>query len=558
MQSPSGTRATAAYEPDTPAERGHIGLGAPSSHATTDVAAVLRRRLWFVNALLAVTSATIVLGFDAPRIALRGSVHAMVWVFAAQHLLAAVVATGLAVLLGGRRPLTIRQLRWIELPTLLPVLGHTVTDDLNTLLDHPLVDTWAAVYSLLPKGLSAVWLLAIVIYGTLIPNTWRRCAVVTTTFAAIPLCLVLGAEAYRGFPSPAYLLVEVLVAMTTLLGCAIPAIVFNVHRQEFLRNQVSEARQLGQYRLGRPLGAGGMGEVYRAEHRFLRRPCAIKLIRPERAVDPTNLARFEREVQATATLTHPNTVQIYDYGRADDGTFYYVMEYLPGLTLDQLVAGHGPLDPARAVHLLRQVCGALSEAHAIGLIHRDIKPGNVMVCARGGRHDVVKVLDFGLVLDRGGGDDKLTREGTVAGTPAYMSPEQAAGDPVDHRADVYAVGAVGYFLLSGRAPFGAGSAMRTIAAVLTAAPEPLVGVPDELAGVVMRCLAKAPGERFPTADELDAALAGCGCGGWSHRQAADWWAGARGGPSEPGQDTGTFATPGDPPDPTRTFATGPM
>src|SRR5262249_46743715 len=154
-----------------------------------------------------------------------------------------------------------------------------------------------------------------------------------------------------------------------------------------------------------------------------------KLIRPERAGDPRNLARFEREVQAIATLTHPNTVEIFDYGRAEDGTFYYAMEYLPGLSLHELVRRCGPLPPERAVHLLRQVCGALQEAHAAALIHRDVKPGNVLVCQRGGQHDVAKLLDFGLVQGHGLGEggQKLTQEGALAGTPAYMSPEQADG-----------------------------------------------------------------------------------------------------------------------------------
>src|SRR5262249_41007788 len=201
---------------------------------------------------------------------------------------------------------------------------------------------------------------------------------------------------------------------------------------------------------------GGMGEVYRAEHLLLRRPCAIKLIRPERAGDLQNLRRFEREVQAMATLTNWHTVEVYDYGHAADGTFYYVMELLPGLTLDQLVRQYGPLPPARAVHLLRQVCVALREAHAVGLIHRDIKPSNVIVGERGGLPDVAKLLDFGLVRSVGlsPSGERVTQTGSVVGTPSYMSPEQASDSPeVDVRSDFYSLGAVAYFLLTGRPPF---------------------------------------------------------------------------------------------------------
>jgi serine/threonine-protein kinase len=208
-----------------------------------------------------------------------------------------------------------------------------------------------------------------------------------------------------------------------------------------------------------------MGEVYLAEHVLLRRPCAVKLIRPERAGDPQALRRFEREVQATAALTHPNTVEVYDYGRADDGTFYYAMEYLRGLSLQELVARHGPLPPARAAHLLRQVCGALQEAHAGGLVHRDIKPSNVIVCQRGGVCDVAKLLDFGLVRAPclGGGAETLTQEGTIAGTPAYMSPEQAKGlEDLDARSDIYSLGALAYFLVTGRPPFVRETAVLTL------------------------------------------------------------------------------------------------
>jgi serine/threonine-protein kinase len=212
-------------------------------------------------------------------------------------------------------------------------------------------------------------------------------------------------------------------------------------------------------------------------------------------------------------------VEIYDYGHAEDGTFYYAMEYLPGLSLDQLVERHGPLPPARAIHLLRQVCGALQEAHAIGLIHRDIKPGNLLVCERGGIQDVVKLLDFGLVLASAEAghkvaDTKLTREGAIAGSPAYMSPEQAAGKAdLEGRSDLYSLGAVAYFLLTGRPPFVRDTAMLALAAHMVEPVEPLErhrpGLPADLQAVVLRCLAKDPTERFPDAASLEQALARC-------------------------------------------------
>src|SRR5262249_33506651 len=299
-------------------------------------------------------------------------------------------------------------------------------------------------------------------------------------------------------------------------------------RIDLLRRQVGEARKLGQYVLMEKLGDGGMGEVYLAQHVLLRRPCALKVIRPQRAGDPKNLRRFEREVQATAALTHPNTIQVYDYGHTEDGTFYYVMEYLPGLTLEALVKQAGPLPPARAIHFLQQICGALKEGHARGLIHRDIKPGNVMICERGGIHDVAKLLDFGLVVPPGGDadGDKLTQDGTVAGTPAYLSPEQAGGEgTVDARSDIYSVGALAYLLLTGRPPFAGRAGMKMIAAHLYEVPEPLFrhrpDVPADLEAVILRCLAKEPNARFPDAESLNAALSSCcAAGRWTARDAA--------------------------------------
>jgi serine/threonine-protein kinase len=283
-----------------------------------------------------------------------------------------------------------------------------------------------------------------------------------------------------------------------------------------------------------------MGVVYLAEHRLLKRPCAVKLIRPEQAGDAAVLRRFEREVEATTRLAHPNAVQVYDYGHADDGTFFYVMEYLPGLTLDDLVRRHGPLPPERVVYLLRQLCGALREAHGLGLVHRDVKPGNVMVCWIGGRADVAKLLDFGLVRDPARGDPstRLTRVGGLLGTPEFMCPEQArAESTTDHRGDLYSLGATAYYALTGRPPFTGPTLIETLYAHLKDPVRPPAelrpDVPADLQAVVLRCLAKDPAGRFADAAGLEKALAACGCADrWGEDQAAAWWL-ATSGPGDP-------------------------
>ncbi len=308
--------------------------------------------------------------------------------------------------------------------------------------------------------------------------------------------------------------------------------VYGSYRIAVLQREAFAARQLGQYRLKGRLGAGGMGEVYLAEHRLLKRPCAVKIIRPERAGDPKLLRRFEREVKATAALKSLHTVEIYDYGHAEDGTFYYVMEHLPGLSLDEMVTRYGPLPPARAVHFLRQLCEALREAHAAGLVHRDIKPSNVMACEPGGLCDVVKLLDFGLVRPSGAADGeatRLTREGYIMGTPDFMSPEQARGDAaLDARSDLYSLGALAHFLLAGLPPFVERSTLETLMAHLNQAPPSLPGAPPDLAAVIRRCLAKEPAERFADAESLGRALAACACAGqWSEEDARAWWRAAR-------------------------------
>jgi serine/threonine-protein kinase len=391
----------------------------------------------------------------------------------------------------------------------------------------------------LGAGFGAPWAAFIVAFGALAPSSARHCAVRTAVFGAcafLPEILTFPRTIGFGGDAGTYLAIK-LITVGTMSALAI----YGAHRIGVLRRDVKEARQLGQYVLRRRLGAGGMGEVYLAEHQFLRRSCAVKLIRAEQAGDEETLARFEREVRAAARLTHPNTIQIFDYGRAEDGTFYYAMEYLPGISLQELVDEHGPLPPARAVHVRAQLCGALREAHDYGLVHRDVKPGNVMLCERGGLHDVAKLLDYGLVIaSQGGGNDaKLTQAGMILGTPAFMSPEQCGGDAdVTAASDIYSLGAVAYFLLTGSAPFAGRPAMQMMAAHLYEKPRALsesrAGVTPELSDVIARCLEKSPAARFAAMGELEEALRGSvSAADWSAAQARDWWTDQRKASAEP-------------------------
>jgi serine/threonine-protein kinase len=380
-------------------------------------------------------------------------------------------------------------------------------------------------------GLSAAlrWFVLIVLYGTFIPNTWRRCATVVGGLELFPALLMAVSSQLDEAAAP-YVL-SALPETVLLMATAVAIAVFGSHKIRELHQKAHEAQRLGQYRLKQVLGFGGMGAVYLAEHVLLRRPCAIKLIRPDQAGDRTTLRRFEREVRAAATLTHWNTIEIFDYGHAEDGTFYYVMEYLPGMNLQDLVEQYGPVPPERAIHLLRQVCQALREAHAIGLIHRDIKPSNIFSCERGKIYDVAKLLDFGLVKTVGPERDsvKLTREGAFPGSPAFMAPEQALGrKPLDARTDIYNVGAVAYFLVTGQLPFDRLSGLEMLHAH---AYEPLApshdfqeGVPADLQVVILRCLEKDPDRRYQDAASLEKALAACeGSSPWNTERAERWW-----------------------------------
>jgi eukaryotic-like serine/threonine-protein kinase len=378
----------------------------------------------------------------------------------------------------------------------------------------------------------APWLLLMFVYAMFIPNTWRRAAIVLGGIALLPLA-VIAALGVLDPASRAALALDATMLTQNALAILVAAIVcvLGVKTIGALRTEAYEARQLGQYHLRHKLGAGGMGEVFLAEHQLLKRPCAIKLIRPEKAGDPQVLARFEREVQAAAKLSHWNSIEIFDYGRTAEGVFYYVMEYLPGLNLQEIVERSGPLPPERVVHLLRQACRALREAHEMGLLHRDLKPANIFAAQRGGVYDVAKILDFGLVKPTSQrGSIELTQEGVVTGSPLYMSPEQASGEEADVRSDIYALGCVAYFLLTGRPPFLDEKPMKVLLAHAKDAPaQPSAlygGVPADLEQVVLRCLAKSPEERYQSAEELEAALAATSSADrWSDADAAEWWNG---------------------------------
>ena len=351
--------------------------------------------------------------------------------------------------------------------------------------------------------------------GTEVVGAWRWLPAYS-----LGVVVEIGAtEAFAPLTRLEYAFFAVL-GMAGILGAVLVVAAWRIER-------LQREHAAGNYDLIEQIGEGGIARVYRARHRLLKRPTAVKIVKLAMATDEM-LARFDREVRLASQLSHPNTVEIYDYGRTDKGEPYYAMELLDGLDLQALVDRDGPLPPARVAHILRGVAGSLAEAHERGLLHRDIKPANVMVCRRGGEFDVVKVLDFGLVKDiRGPQSRDLTRSLQVLGTPAFMAPERIR-DPggAEARSDLYALGALGFFLLAGRPPF-AGDSDLSIAyhVVHTPAPRPPAsGSAPALADLIMRCLEKDPARRPAAADEivtlLDGLLAEMP---WTHEQAREWW-----------------------------------
>ena len=390
---------------------------------------------------------------------------------------------------------------------------------------------WDGDLSLIQLGLSwtAVWIVSFPLFAPTRPWTtfW------TATVAASARPLMLAIVAMRGTPMPdAATLIALTLPTYLCVGIATMAaqVLFG------LGKDIAKARRMGNYSLTEKLGAGGMGEVWKAEHRMLARPAAIKLVRSDVEGDSSLMypERFEREVQATAQLQSPHTIEVYDYGITESGSFYYVMELLDGLDLENLVRFDGPLSVERTVHILRQTCHSLNEAHRKGMVHRDIKPANIFLCRYAGDVDFVKVLDFGLVK-RGASMDEnevmLTKVGTFTGTPAYASPEMASGntDQVDAGSDIYSLGCVGFWLLTGRTVF---EASNTLEMLIKQGSEPPVApseysefdVPAELDKIILACLEKGRSKRIESAASLSARLGAIEQSfPWDADDARKWW-----------------------------------
>jgi serine/threonine-protein kinase len=375
----------------------------------------------------------------------------------------------------------------------------------------------------------------------LIPSTATR-TFCLSSMASAPL-LVVSAVFHQSAPLPGFApaFLEAVIIVNALLWLVIAVTLSTVTSRTIygLRQQVKEASEIGQYTLEEKIGSGGMGEVWRARHRMLIRPAAVKLVTSrelgsEGGRDPQlRLRRFEREARATAGLTSPHTVQLYDFGVTDDGTLYYVMELLDGMDLDTLVERFGPVPPERAIHLLSQVCASLDDAHENGLVHRDIKPANIVVSRVGAAWDFVKVLDFGLVKLGGARETaeslRLSADNNVSGTPGFIAPEVVLGVETDHRVDIYALGCVAYWLVTGKLVFEGPGAIKVISDhIHTSPPPPSSRVTSpllpELDELILECLEKDPGKRPSSARVFQSRLQAIPVDTpWTRERAEQWW-----------------------------------
>lgn len=376
-------------------------------------------------------------------------------------------------------------------------------------------------------------MIVLVALAAVVPSTPRRTLVTAVIAASMdPLAMAWLIAARHLDVPPAHLL---WMHIPNYFAVGVAVIISRIITG--LGREVRDARELGSYRLGELLGRGGMGEVYIAHHRMLARPAAIKLIRPEKMlVQGTEQAeritqRFKREAEAAASLRSPHTIELYDFGETDDGTLYFVMELLEGIDLESFVERFGPMPPARTVNVLRQACASLAEAHRHGLVHRDIKPANVHLCRMGLEHDFVKVLDFGIVKAQRppGGQMLATAADKLIGTPAFMPPEMALGAAVDGRADLYGLGCLGYWLLTGQLVFDGTTAYDVVAQHINAVPVPPSvrsgrPIPVALDDIILACLAKDPARRPPDGLELARRLAACALPEpWTEEAAERWW-----------------------------------
>ena len=396
------------------------------------------------------------------------------------------------------------------------------------------LNAWASLH---PRNgeIHISWITVLILVYSMIAPTSPRRMLLASLGAASMDPLAFTTVHLAGLPTAPFFVVMMMAWPN--FACAVIAMLPSRILQRIGR-RLREAQELGSYQLVELLGSGGMGEVWRAEHRLLARQAAIKLLRPEvlgaRDTQESRvlLRRFEREAQATAMLNSPHTIHLFDFGVTDDGRFYYVMELLAGRDLESMVRDFGPLPASRVIYLLRQVSHSLADAHARGMVHRDIKPANIYVCRMGLDYDFAKVLDFGLVkIARPSVAETLsTIEHTTTGTPAYMAPETILGDvEVDRRADVYALGCVAYYLLTGQLVFDADTSMKMLMHHLNTPPVPPserteLPIPRELDELVLACLQKDPNLRPQNAGELFQMAYNCrACEGWTQEQARDWW-----------------------------------
>jgi tRNA A-37 threonylcarbamoyl transferase component Bud32 len=406
------------------------------------------------------------------------------------------------------------------------VAVNIVLDIYNSVAFHPATDSyfgvsmllflsaafipWRPAYQIALAATATVWFLALqsVLYSLLpeYPDFWIERG---------------GIEAFRDHTIWGIVLLAALGGTSALISRTLYTLTKSAHK----------AKRLGNYLIHDEIGKGGMGQVFLAQHSLLCRPTAVKVMRSEDGAEGTALARFEREVKLSATLTHPNTITIFDVGRTPERSLYYAMEYLEGLDLQDLVDRFGPLPPARASYILKQACGSLAEAHSRDIVHRDIKPSNIFLTRRGGLYDFVKVLDFGLAKQvREEKTAAITQSGLLFGTPRYLAPETVYGsEKIDGRSDLYCLGGVAYFLLTGQPPFTAESSVEVVVDHVKTIPQrptevSETAIPSELDDIVMKCLEKQPDDRYQTAADLEAALDAVSFDDpWSRAKAEEWW-----------------------------------